>query len=207
MKVVVKNLKNKKVKDLDLPEAVFAYPYKEHLIHTAVQAFLAERRSGTHSAKGRAEVQGSGRKLWRQKGTGRARVGNARNPIRRGGGAAHGPRPRSYASGLSARERRGALKSALSQKLKDDGILILEALELESHRTKDLEASLVGLGVEGKALLVDDRENSNLMMAARNNPRLKAVDALAVSVYDVIDRSSVVLTEQALGRIVEVLSK
>ena len=99
------------------------------------------------------------------------------------------------------------MKSALSQKLKDEGILVLDGLELKGHKTKDLDKSLVGLGVKGKALIVDDRENSNLMMAARNNPRLKAVDALAVSVYDVVDRSSVVVTEQALGRIVEVLSK
>jgi len=207
MKIAVKNLQNKKVKEIDLPEIVFDYPYKEHLIHTAVQAYLASRRSGSHSTKNRAEVAGSGRKPWRQKGTGRARIGSIRSPLWRTGGVTFGPRPRNYDMKLSAGERRGALKSALTRKLKDEGILVVDKLELKSHKTGELAKSLAKLGIEGKALLVDKYDNENLMLAARNNPQLKTVDALALNVYDVIDRSHVVVSEEALGRIVEVLSK
>lgn len=207
MKIAVKNLQNKKVKEIDLPEIVFDYPYKEHLIHTAVQAYLASQRRGTHSTKTRGEVAGSGRKPWRQKGTGRARIGSIRSPLWRTGGTTFGPRPRSYDKKLSAGERRGALKSALSQKLKEEGILVLDKLELDSHKTAELSKSLKKLGVEGKVLLVDRHDNENLILAARNNPLLKTVDALAVNVYDVVDRPHVVVSEEALSRIVEVLSK
>lgn len=207
MKIQVKSLENKKVKQIDLPDEVFGYEYKEHLIHAAVQAHLAAVRSGTHATKGRSDVQGSGRKLYRQKGTGRARVGNARTPIRRGGGTAHGPSPRSYAKGLTPREKRNALKSALSRKLTEEGVVVLDSLALDSHKTGALAERLGGLGIEGKALLVDSHDNENLKLASRNNPSLKAVDALGVNVYDVVDRTHVVVSEAALDRMVEVLSK
>ena len=207
MKVAVKNLKNKKIKDLELPDSVFDYPYKEHLVHTAVVSYLAAQRSGTHKAKGRSEVRGGGRKPWRQKGTGRARVGSLRSPTRRGGGTVHGPQPRDYTNKLSAREKRNALKSALSQKLKEEGILVLDGLQLESHKTGDLAKSLAVLGVEGRALVVDRHDNDKLALASRNNPNLKAVDAMAVNVYDIVDRAHVVMTEEAVGRLVEVLSR
>jgi len=138
MKIAVKNLDNKKVKDIDLPETVFGCPYKEHLIHTAVQAYLASLRSGSHKTKDRGEVRGSGRKPWRQKGTGRARVGSIRSPLWRTGGTIHGPRPRSYRKNLGAREKRGALKSALSKKVQEKGILVLDKMELKTHRTAEL---------------------------------------------------------------------
>ena len=207
MKIQVKSFEKKKVRQIDLPEEVFGYEYKEHLIHAAVQSYLGARRSGSHSAKGRSEVQGSGRKLYRQKGTGRARVGNARSPIRKGGGVAHGPSPRSYDNGLSPREKRNALKSALSQKLTEDGVVVIDSLALESSKTGNLAKRLDGLGIDGKALLVDSHDNENLKLASRNNPHLKAVDALGVNVYDVVDRGHVVVSEEALGRMVEVLSK
>lgn len=207
MKVAVKNLKNKKVKDLEVPETIFGYPYKEHLVHSAVVAYLAAQRQGTHKTKGRSEVRGGGRKLWRQKGTGRARVGSLRSPVWRGGGVIHGPQPRSHANKLSAREKRNALKAALSRKLQEEGILIVDGLELESHKTGEFAAQLARLGISGRALLVDSQENGKLTLAVRNNPKLKSVDALAVSVYDVVDRPHVVITEQAIGRLVEVLSK
>jgi len=207
MKVAVKNLKNKKVKDLELPEIVFDYPYKEHLVHTAVVSYLAAQRSGTHKVKVRSEVRGGGRKPWRQKGTGRARIGSLRSPTRRGGGTIHGPQPRDYTNKLSAREKRNALKSALSRKLKDEGILVLDGLELESHKTGELAKVLAALGVAGRALVVDRHGNDKLALASRNNPNLKAVDAMSVNVYDIVDRPHVVMTEEALGRLVEVLSK
>ena len=207
MKIAVKSLKNRKVKEIELPEKVFAYPYKEHLIHTAVQSFLAGQRQGTHKAKQRGEVRGSTRKLYRQKGTGRSRAGRASSPLRRGGGTVHGPQPRSYETGLSAREKRNALKSALSRKLANAEFLVVNNFELDSHKTGEFAASLAGLKLEGRTLLVDRYENLNLALAVRNNPAVKAVDALGVNVYDVVDRTHVIVSEEALGRLVEVLSK
>lgn len=207
MKITVKNLRNEDVGEVEVPEAVFAYPYKEHLIHTAVKSYLAGLRRGTHKTKTRDEVSGSGRKLWRQKGTGRARVGSVRSPIWRSGGTVHGPKPRSYANKLTVREKKNALKSALSRKLVDSQIMVLRDLQLENHKTAALIQQLSGLGAENKALLIDSQGNNNLQLASRNNPKLKAVDALAVNVYDVVDREHVILSEAALSTLVEVLTK
>lgn len=207
MKITVKNLKNEDVGELELPEEVFDYPFKEHLIHTAVRACLAAKRRGTHKTKVRSEVVGSGRKLYRQKGTGRARAGTASSPLRRAGGTVHGPQPRSYAFDMSVREKKSALKSALSRKLADEEVIVLEDLELENHKTQGLAGNLSGLGIERKALLVDSRDNENLARAARNNPKLKTVDALAVNVYDVVDRDTLVISRDAVATLVEVLGK
>ena len=207
MKIAVKNFDNKQVREIEVPDAVFAYPYKEHLIHEAVQAYLAGRRAGTHKVKTRAQVSGSGKKLWRQKGTGRARTGDIRNPKWRHGGIVHGPVPHGYDKHLSVREKKNALKSALSQKATEAKIVVLESLDLENHRTKELVQRLGGLGIDGKTLLVDSLENHNLALASRNVAGLKTVDALAVNVYDVVDRPYLVLSEGALNRLVEVLAK
>lgn len=207
MKIAIKNFDNKQVREIELPEEVFGYPYNQHLIHEAVQAYLAGLRRGTHATKTRSEVSGSGRKLWRQKGTGRARVKDIRNPKWRGGGTVHGPVPHSHAKDLSRREKKNALKSALSRKLAEQSIVVLEDLDLSSHKTGDLVKRLGSLGVSGKTLLIDSLENHNLALASRNVPTLKTVDALAVNVYDVVDRSTLVLSEGALNRLVEVLAK
>ena len=207
MKIAVKTLKNRKVKEMDLPEEVFGYPYREHLIHTVVQAYLAGLRAGTHKTKTKAEVQGSGRKPYRQKGTGRARAGMIRSPLWRTGGVVHGPRPRSYAKRVSVGEKKNALRSALSRKLEQEQILVLDKFELDSHKTAELAARLDRLGVRGKALLVDDYNNDRLALASRNNPKLKAVDAMAVNVYDIVDRERLVVSVEALKKLVEVLSK
>ncbi len=207
MRITVRNLDNQPVKELELPDSVFGYPYREHLIHTVVEAYRAAMRRGTHKTKTRGEVSGSGRKLWRQKGTGRARIGSIRSPLWRHGGTVHGPQPRSYAKDVSPREKRNALKSALSRKLAAERIVVVDSLQLASHKTRELEGRIAALGVAGKALLVDRRDNEPLHLAARNNPRLKAVDAVGVNVYDVVDRSFLLLSEEALGRLVEVLSR
>jgi large subunit ribosomal protein L4 len=206
MKIEVKNLSNKKVKEIELAESVFEYPYREHLIYLAVEAVRAAGRRGTHKVKGRSEVKGSGRKPWKQKGTGRARAGTVRSPLWRKGGIVHGPSPRSYDKKLTPREKRNALRSALSRKLQEESIVVLDSLELESHKTAALAKALAGLGVDGKALLVDQFDNETLALAARNNPRVKNVDALAVNVYDVVDRNHIVLTERGLDRLTEILS-
>jgi large subunit ribosomal protein L4 len=207
MKIAVKNFDNQQLREIELPEEIFGYPYKEHLIHEAVQAYLAGLRRGTHKTKTRSEVSGSGKKLWRQKGTGRARTGDIRNPKWRKGGTVHGPVPRSYEKDLSRREKRNALKSVLSRKLAEESIVVLDGLALGSHKTRDLVARLGRLGIDGKALLVDSLDNHDLALASRNVKALKAVDALAVNVYDVVDRRYLVLTEEALNRLVEVLAK
>ena len=206
MKIQVKNLSGADVREIEVADDVFAYPYKEHLIHLAVKSYLAAKRAGTHKTKTRAEVRGSGKKLWRQKGTGRARMGSVRSPIWRKGGVVHGPQPRSYQDKLSVREKKNALKSALSRKLADEQVTVVENLDLESPKTKALAGALNGLGVERKTLLVDSRDNENLQLASRNNPKLKAIDALSLNVYDVVDRDRVIVSEAALNRILEVLA-
>ena len=207
MKIEVKNLAGKRVKEIEMPETVFGYPYKEHLVHEAVEAVRAAARRGTHATKTRAEVSGSGRKLWRQKGTGRARVGDIRNPKWRKGGTVHGPQPRSYEKKLSAREKRNALKSALSRKVAEERLLVLDSFELDDHKTAGLARALAKLGIDGKALLVDTHGNEKLGLASRNNRTVTAVDALAVNVYDDVDRPYLVLSAEALTRLSEVLSK
>lgn len=207
MKIAVKSLANETVDELDLPEAVFGYPYKEHLIHQVVVAIRAAARAGTHKTKGRGELRGGGKKPWRQKGTGRARAGSSRSPLWRSGGTVHGPQPRDHSLGVSAREKRNALRSALSRKLADEQFVVVDSLELDSHKTNALSATVAGLGLDGKVLFVDDWNNENLGLASRNNPKLKAVDALGVNVYDVVDREHVVVSRPALDRLVSVLSK
>jgi large subunit ribosomal protein L4 len=205
MKIAVKNFDNKTVRELDVPESLSAYPYKEHLIHTVVQAHLAGQRAGTHKTKVRSEVAGSGKKLWKQKGTGRARMGSVRSPLWRHGGTVHGPVPRSYAKGVTGAEKKNALRSVLSRKLRDAQVVVLESLAVPSHKTKELAAILDKIGTSGKVLLVDRHDNENLALAARNHPSVKTVDALAVQVYDVVDRPWLVVSEQAFGKLVEVL--
>jgi large subunit ribosomal protein L4 len=207
MKVQVKNLRSEVVREIELPEEIFAYPFKEHLIHVAVEAYRAGLRRGTHKVKNRGEVSGSNRKPFKQKGTGRARAGETRSPLWRKGGTVHGPVPRAYDKHVSVQEKKNALKAVLSRKLKLNNLVVLEGMELPNHRAKDLSGFLDGLGVKGKALLVDDRGNQNLELAARNNPQLKSVDALGVNVYDVVHRDFFVVSEGALGRLTEVLSR
>lgn len=207
MKIAVKNFDNKQVREMEVPDEIFGYPLKQHLIHEAVQAYLAGQRRGTHKTKTRAEVSGSGKKLWRQKGTGRARTGDIRNPKWRKGGIVHGPVPRDYSKALTVREKKNALKSALSQRASEQRILVLENLDLGSHRTRELVKRMTGLGIDGKVLLVDSIDNNDLKLASRNEPKFKAVDALAVQVYDVVARPFLVVSESALNRLVEVLAK
>ena len=206
MEIEVRSLTGKATRKVEVPDEVFGYPYKEHLIHTVVRANQAADRSGTAKTKERGEVKASNRKPWRQKGTGRARAGRSSSPIWRGGGTVFGPRPRSYEFRLSTREKRNALKSALSEKLRTEGFIVLDSLDLDSHRTADLVSQLSAFGVKGKILLVDDYFNTNLGLAARNNPLLKAVDALHITVYDVVDKGTILVSQKALDRLVEVLS-
>ena len=204
-KLSVVNWKKEEVGEVDLPAGVFEYPFRRHLVWEVVKAYLAGNRRGTHKTKTRAEVSGSGRKPFKQKGTGRARQGGSRPPIHRHGGTAHGPVPRSYAQKISVGEKKNALKAALSRRVKEERLLVLEGLDLETHRTKDLREALQGLGISGKALFVDSRENENFSRASRNVKEWTLVDPLAVNVYDVMSHATVVVSKDAFSRVVETL--
>lgn len=203
--VDVKDLKNQKVGSVELPDEIFAYPYKEHLIHEAVRNHLAGQRAGTHKTKVRSEVSGSGRKPFKQKGTGRARQGGSRPPIHRHGGTVFGPVPRDYSYKMNAKEKKNALKSALSFKLKDGKFVLIRDLSIEEPKTKVLVEQFGKIGVEGKALVVESLENVNLVLASRNHPRMQMVDPLSVNVYDVVNSRYIILSEAALEKLTEVL--
>ena len=206
--ISVRNWENKEVRTLTLDDGVFGYPLKEHLIYEAVCAYQAAGRSGTHKVKNRKEVAGGTRKVWRQKGTGRARVGDNRSPLWRHGGTVHGPTPRDYSWGFPKKMRRNALRSALAQSLREERIVCVEGFDLETHRTSDLEQALTGgLGITGKTLLVPMEDERNLTLAARNNPRLKVVRSLGVSIVDLLYHDTLLFSEAALQKLSEVLAQ
>jgi large subunit ribosomal protein L4 len=201
----IKDWNNKKVGSIELPEAIFAYPYKEHLIHEAVRNYLASLRQGTHKTKTRSEVSGSGKKPFKQKGTGRARQGGNRPPIHRHGGTVFGPVPRDYSYKMNAQEKKNALKAALSKRVKEGNFVLVNDLSVDNSKTKAFAEKVANIGVEGKALIVDTLENTNAVLASRNNPKLVFVDASNVNVYDVVNSRYIVLSQAALQRLTEVL--
>jgi large subunit ribosomal protein L4 len=202
----IKNWDNKTVGSVELPDEIFAYPYKEHLVHEAVRNYLASLRQGTAKTKVRSEVSGSGKKPFRQKGTGRARQGGGRPPTHRHGGTIFGPRPRDYSYKMNTKEKKAALKSALSRRVKEGKLVIVNDMAVDEAKTKSFALRMAGIGVDGKALLIDTLENTNAVLASRNNPRLNFVDALHVNVYDVVNSRYVVLSQSALDRLTEALS-
>jgi len=202
----IKNWDNKKVGSIDLPEEIYAYPYKEHLVHEAVRNYLAGLRQGTHKTKTRSEVSGSGKKPFRQKGTGRARQGGNRPPIHRHGGTVFGPVVRDHSYKMNTKEKKAALKSALSQRVKEGKFVVINDMSVDEAKTRSFAQKVAGIGVEGKALLIDTMENTNAFLAARNNPKLQFVDALHVNVYDVVNSRYIVLSQAALDRLTEALS-
>jgi len=200
--VDVKNLSGKKVGQMELSDAVFAAPVNEHLLHETVRWYLASQRAGTHKTKGRGEVSGSGKKLWRQKGTGRARVGSIRSSIWRKGGTVHGPQPRSYAYRLPRKMFLGALRSALSTKLAEEKLVVVDAWALESHKTKALREVLNRFdGDQRSMLLVEANANRNLELASRNLERVKLVAPHALQPYDLLKHDRLVLTQDAAARL------
>ena len=205
--VDIKNLNNEVVGKLDLADAVFAGPINEGLMHQAVKQYLASRRAGTHKTKTRAEVQGSGKKPWRQKGTGRARVGEIRNPLWRKGGTVFGPRPRDYEYHLPKKMFRAALKSALALKLKENQLNVIDAFNLGDHKTKAFAQSLARLGFDRNVLLVDHQENLNLRLAARNLRDVQLLANLQVTPYHVLNAKHVVFSKAAIQALQEALAK
>lgn len=202
-KIAVWNWKKEQVGEVALPEDVFAYPYRRHLVWEVVKAYLAGQRAGTHKTKVRSEVSGSGRKPFKQKGTGRARQGGSRPPIHRHGGTVHGPVPRSYAQGISVGEKKNALKAVLSRRASEERIFVVDKLDLPSHKTRELQSAVGALGIEGKTLFVDARGNENFVRASRNVKAWKLVDPLGVNAYDVLAHATLVISKQAFSRVVK----
>lgn len=199
------SLTNDVVGELELNDQVFAAPLNTHLIWEAVNHYRAKGRAGTASTKTRSEVAGSGRKLWKQKGTGRARVGSIRTPKWRGGGTVHGPKPRSFDYAFPKKKRRGALRSALSDKLASGDIKIVENLALEDHKTRNFAQVMRTLDQGVKALVVDSLDNEKLQLASRNLPTVKFCAPLAVNIHDVLKYDRLLITKEAVLQIQEVL--
>jgi large subunit ribosomal protein L4 len=202
----VVDAQNKKLREVALRPEVFAVRVNEHLLYEAVKQYQAGARAGTHATKNRALVSGSGRKPWRQKGTGRARVGETRNPLWRHGGTVFGPQPRDYSYRFPKKMRLAALRSAFSQKVKDGALKVIDRFEIEQPKTRVLKGLLDGLGVSGRTLVVDHRPPANLLLSGRNMPHVKVVDDSNVNVYDILDCQTVLLSSEALSKLEEWLT-
>jgi large subunit ribosomal protein L4 len=205
--VDIKNLKNEVVGKLDLSDDVFNGPVNEGLLNDAVKQYLASQRAGTHKTKTRGEVTGSGKKPWRQKGTGRARVGEIRNPLWRKGGTVFGPQPRSYEYHLPKKMFRAALRSALALKLKENQLNVVDAFSLGDHKTKAFAKALAGMGFKRKVLVIDNQENPNLQLAARNMTEVSLIAGLQVTPYQLLNAHHVVFSKSAIQALEEVLKK
>jgi large subunit ribosomal protein L4 len=203
--VDVIDLSNQKVGTLELADAVFAAPINEALLYEAVRHYLAGKRRGTASTKTRHEVAGSGKKLWRQKGTGRARVGSIRSPLWRHGGTTHGPQPHSYAYHLPKKMLLGALRSALSAKLRDGELRVVREFSIGETKTKVMRQTLNALEATRTVLLVDNAENKHLELSSRNLEGVKLVASRDVNVYDLLGHQHVLLSEAAAKKLSEAL--
>jgi large subunit ribosomal protein L4 len=199
--VDVVNLDGKKVGQLELADAVFGAKVNPHLLHEASRWYQAGLRAGTHKVKEKSEVSGAGRKLWRQKGTGRARVGSIRSPLWRHGGTVHGPRPRDYSYALPKKMQLGALRSALSAKLADEKLTVVEAWQLETHKTKALRETLDKLKTTRSVLLVSTGENQNLELASRNLEGVKLVAPGVLQAYDLLKHERLIVSKDAAVRL------
>jgi len=199
--VDIKNLAGKNVGQMDLPDYVFGAKINPDLLHETVRWYQAEMRAGTHKTKGRGEVSGSGRKLWKQKGTGRARVGSIRSSIWRKGGTVHGPQPRSYAYRLPKKMILGALRSALSAKLADQKLTVVDTWQLDSHKAKPFRQALDRLEGLKTVLLIEVAANRNLELASRNLEGVKLVAPHALQPYDLLRHDRLVLSKDAVARL------
>ena len=201
--VKVYNMEGKEVGTLELNDAVFGVEVNEHLMHLAVVGQLANKRQGTQSAKTRSEVSGGGRKPWKQKGTGHARQGSTRAPQWTHGGVVFAPKPRDYSVKMNKKEKALAIKSALTSRVAEEKIYVLDALTLDEIKTKKMVAVLNNLNVE-KALVVLDKKDENVILSARNIPEVRTVLSGSVNVYDVLKYNNVVITKEAVAQIEEV---
>ena len=205
--VDVLDLNNKKVGELELADAVFGAEVNEALLYEAVRHYLAGKRGGNAKTKTRHEVAGSGKKLWKQKGTGRARTGSVRSPLWRHGGTVHGPVTRDYAYKLPRKMQLGALRSALTAKLADGDLKVVTAFQLTSPKTKDMVATLRKFDATKKVLLVDTAENRNLELSARNLEGVEVVRSNEVHPYHLLGANRILLTQAAATKLSESLAK
>lgn len=203
----VKNLNNEIVGQIELSEAVFGAELNESLIYDAVKNYLTNQRQGTVATKTRGNTSGSGKKLWRQKGTGRARIASLRSPLWKGGGNVHGPQPRDWTSKLPIKMKRGALRSALSERLREGNIVVVEEFNLNDHKTKSFINVAKNFGWNKKTLIVETQVADNLALASRNVPGVKLASGVNVNIYDVLFHEQLVFTKAAIEALQEKLSK
>ena len=201
--VSVYNMQGAEVGSIELNDSVFGVEVNENLVHEAVVAHLANQRQGTQKAKTRSEVSGGGKKPWRQKGTGHARQGSTRSPQWTGGGVVFAPTPRDYSVSMNKKERRAALKSALTSRVQDNKLIVLDELKLDAIKTKDMVKVLDAIKVE-KALIVLDSLDQNVIISARNIPQVKTTQVGTLNTYDVMKYDTVVVTKKAVSDIEEV---
>ena len=202
----VLNTEGEKVGDIELNPAVFAVEISTASMHQMVVSYLAAQRQGTHSTLKRGEVRGGGRKPWRQKGLGRARAGSTRSPIWRGGGVTFGPKPRDYRFKTHRQVRRLAIRSALSSKILEENVIIIDDIALDAPKTKDIQRILGNLNVQRKALIVTGEPQRNVYLSARNLPGVQVTFGATINVYDLLLHDKLILTKGAVARIEEVFA-
>lgn len=206
-KVTLYNIAGQAAGEIELNDGVFGVEYNEAVIHQAVVRQMANERLGTHATKTRGLVRGGGKKPWKQKGTDRARVGSIRSPLWVGGGTVFGPLPRSHAKDMPRKARQLAVKSALSEKLRAGEIIVVDAIQFEAPKTKDVVKMLAAFDAAGKALIVDGGEKSaNTVLSARNIPGVKAYAPSGLNIYDIVHYTKLFLTKDAVEKIEEVLA-
>lgn len=205
--VALYNIANEQVGEIELNDSVFGVEYNEAVIHQAVVRQMSNERLGTHATKTRGLVRGGGKKPWKQKGTGRARVGSIRSPLWVGGGTVFGPTPRSYVKAMPRKARQLAVKSALSEKLRAGELVILDQIAFEAPKTKNVVNMLTAFQAEGKALIVDGGDQAvNTILSARNIPGVKAMTTDGINIYDLVHYTKLFLTKSAVEKIEEVLA-
>ncbi len=204
--IQVRDRNNKPVGEVEVTASVFDRNVKRSLLHEAVVHYRAGQRQGTHKTKGRAEVSGGGRKPWRQKGTGRARVGSIRSPIWRKGGVVFGPQPRDYSYRLGSKKQRHALQMALTVKQRDEQIVVVESIEIEAPKTKEVAKMLAGLGLEGRVLIYDVSADEGLARAARNLPGVTVSRGFGLNVYDLLLHDWLLTSREGIERLSEALA-
>lgn len=202
--VSVYNMEGKEVGTIELSDAIFGVEVNEHLVHLAVVQKLANKRQGTQKAKTRSEVSGGGRKPWKQKGTGHARQGSTRSPQWTGGGVVFAPAPRDYSFKMNKKEKRAALKSALTDKLQNNNLIVVDELKMDEKKTKRFAEVMVNLKATRKALVVLAEKDENVFLSARNLPEVKTAFTNTINVYDVMNARTLVLTKDAVTKIEEV---
>src|SRR6188508_500623 len=209
--VKVRNIQNEEVGEVELSEVVFGAPLNEGLIHAAVRNFMANARQGTSATKTRGDVSGAGRKLWKQKGTGRARIASLRSPLWKGGGNVHGPQPRDWSYNMPKKMRQGALRSALSERLREGNLIIIDEFEFKNPKTSEFVGALAGLKLSDdkrkavKTLIVDSLDNQNLVLSSRNVEKTTVTNSFGLNIYDIIYHEKLLISKSAIEEINQLL--